>query len=67
MEPAEEKPAKPSWADRVIVTPEQWENDPGACAVKFALLTVAILAMGHLAPLVAIGAGLVIVGKAVRS
>lgn len=49
------------------ITKEEWDTNPGTCAVKLGTLAAIVLAAGQFAPLIAIGAGLVIVGKAVRS
>jgi hypothetical protein len=66
MNPETEKP-RFSVERHLWITKREWDKDPGACAVKLGTLAAVVLAAGQFAPLVAIAAGLVIVGKAVRS
>ena len=52
----------PFWISR-----QEWEDHPQRVALKLGLTTAGILAVGKLAPLIALGAGLVIVGRLIRS
>lgn len=53
------------WKDRLSISKEQWDNEPGVCALKLCGLAVAIALVGELAPLVALVAGAVAIGKLV--
>ncbi len=69
MNPEEHENERPRFSvERYLtISKKEWEEDPGACAVKLGTLAAVVLTAGQFAPLVALCAGLVIVGKAVRS
>jgi hypothetical protein len=69
MNPEEHENERPRFSvERCLtISKKEWDEDPGACAVKLGTLAAVVLTAGHLAPFIAIAAGLIVVGRAVRS
>lgn len=67
METESKEPSdKNNLAQSFWVTKDEWNHQPENVAIKAGVATAVILAAGQFAPLIAVGAALVVIGRLIR-